>query len=510
MEICFITDILRKRVLAEIRKTEPCEEYEFVMSAQHTHAAPSGYTHYALYNMPTPGFVPEVLESYVAGAVRAYQEAKKKLKDCTIEFKQARFDDDTPVSFNRSLNAYLQNPEVQKEGLGTEKITAKDPFMRALLFKQGEKYISGINWFAVHTTSLRNTNSKVSPDNKGYASLEVEDNLKEDFTAIFAQGDAGDISPNWIWDSSRHVMRGHFEDDVKNGKFNGKLQATKFLEILKQTEKMDVSSHLDSVLAYQDFSDIIPDREFLPSDAPDYAATTPASHGVAFAEGTAEGPGVPKPLGFLLKIFATIVKVIDLIRSFNLSHESKKKIWNFYNNQEPKFIFAEPGNRRVFGITNIGKLAPLSLFDPMVGTMAAFYKNGSMREHTWTQQILPVQLIRIGEVLLLALPAEVTTIAGLRLKRQLLKMFENHGIKEVISTPYSNAFCGYIVTPEEYATQSYEGGHCVFGKWALPAFQTVIKKLAIELLKEESQRDLSWSLETPVFSEKEILGRTYN
>ena len=66
-----------------------------------------------------------------------------------------------------------------------------------------------INWFAVHPTSMNNTNQLISGDNKGLASLmlekEMEDNREYDasrpigkgsFVAAFASANLGDVSPN--------------------------------------------------------------------------------------------------------------------------------------------------------------------------------------------------------------------------------------------------------------------------------------------------------------------------
>ena len=281
LELCFITDILRKTIIEKLNQYESFTEAQVHLSAQHTHSAHSGFTHYALYNMPTPGFVPEVLESYAQGCVNAYLAAKNTLSDSSIEFKQSSFASDVPVSFNRSLEAYLKNPEVKKERLPTEKSAAVDKNMRALVFKSNGNIKAAFNWFAVHTTSIRNTNNYVSPDNKGYASLDIETQRDESFVAAFAQGNAGDVSPNWVWDKKLKVMRGPHEDEFENAKFNGKLQANKLEEIFKQEEAIDLSSKLDSVICYQDFSNIKPDKEFMPDWAAENAHTTSPCHGVA-------------------------------------------------------------------------------------------------------------------------------------------------------------------------------------------------------------------------------------
>ncbi|XP_035233266.1 neutral ceramidase B-like [Stegodyphus dumicola] len=65
------------------------------------------------------------------------------------------------------------------------------------------KPIGMINWFAVHCTSMNNTNYLISSDNKGYASMLFEQRMnkkmplgKGPFVAAFAQANEGDVSPN--------------------------------------------------------------------------------------------------------------------------------------------------------------------------------------------------------------------------------------------------------------------------------------------------------------------------
>ncbi len=59
------------------------------------------------------------------------------------------------------------------------------------------------SWFAVHGTSMNNTNKLISGDNKGYAALRFEEDYnghlgvgRGPFVAIFGQANEGDSSPN--------------------------------------------------------------------------------------------------------------------------------------------------------------------------------------------------------------------------------------------------------------------------------------------------------------------------
>jgi neutral ceramidase len=95
--------------------------------------------------------------------------------------------------------------------------------------------------------------------------------------------------------------------------------------------------------------------------------------------------------------------------------------------------------------------------------------------------ILPIQYLRIGKLLLACVPGEITTVAGLRLEQALLTHLEAQGIEEVIISSYSNAYMGYITTPEEYEAQCYEGGHTVHGRHSLRAFTQAFLDLTLKL-----------------------------
>ena len=64
--------------------------------------------------------------------------------------------------------------------------------------------LGSVSWFPVHCTSINNTNSLISGDNKGVAAQLMEkwasskqSNVSSgDFVAAFAQANVGDTSPN--------------------------------------------------------------------------------------------------------------------------------------------------------------------------------------------------------------------------------------------------------------------------------------------------------------------------
>jgi neutral ceramidase len=89
----------------------------------------------------------------------------------------------------------------------------------------------------------------------------------------------------------------------------------------------------------------------------------------------------------------------------------------------------------------------------------------------------PVQLLRIGSPYLIGVPAEVTIVAGLRLRRAVATVVGAE-LDRVLVAGYSNGYLHYLTTPEEYDSQQYEGGATLFGRWELPAIQQTVVRLA--------------------------------
>jgi neutral ceramidase len=98
----------------------------------------------------------------------------------------------------------------------------------------------------------------------------------------------------------------------------------------------------------------------------------------------------------------------------------------------------------------------------------------------WTADRLPIQLVRIGSLVLIALAQEVTIVAGLRLRRAVAELLDLP-LDNVLVQGYANDYAGYLTTPEEYDAQRYEGGHTMFGRWQLPAYLQEVVRVATDL-----------------------------
>jgi neutral ceramidase len=76
-----------------------------------------------------------------------------------------------------------------------------------------------------------------------------------------------------------------------------------------------------------------------------------------------------------------------------------------------------------------------------------------------------LQVLRIGDTLLVAVPGEATVEAGRRITASALAAAPE-GVDDAAILGLTNDYVGYFTTPEEYDEQHYEGGHTVFGKWS--------------------------------------------
>jgi len=92
--------------------------------------------------------------------------------------------------------------------------------------------------------------------------------------------------------------------------------------------------------------------------------------------------------------------------------------------------------------------------------------------------ILPIQILKIGSLVITGVPGELTTMAGRRLKKTVLDELKGFGVDDLALATYANDYSQYITTKEEYDMQHYEGASTLFGPYTLEAYQQEFKKLA--------------------------------
>ena len=514
-ELCFITIAIKKGVLKTLDRKFPEFNYDednLMITAQHTHAGPGGYSYYGLYNLSVPGFVMEVYRKIVDGIVDAIANAENNIAPSEITMASGVFEPEKEVGFNRSIDGYNLNPEVNPKITFETRHLGMDREM-TLLKITGEdgKERGSINWFGTHPTNLPNTNHKICYDNKGYAADYLEkyftDKEGSEYIGAFAQGTCGDITPRFVHNPIYPFQRGQWEgkypDDIKSAQYNGNLQFEKAKEISETKPARPITGDIDYELLFVNFTDVTADPKFANGNT--NAQTDKAALGIAFFAGTViDGPGMHPALVAVLKVIIKGIKHFEKFKA-NFSNATYKKIIERkYRVHGKKNILIESNTQRIMGTKLIDKLVAPAWADPAIATFKFFYKKAGTSKKPWTPKILPLQIFIMGDLALAGLPFEVTTIAGKRLRKSLEETLAARGVTKVILCPYANGYSGYMTTYEEYQGQIYEGGHTVFGEWSLAALQTKFEVLAKEMLKPKEERKFAHDAIPPDFTEEEL------
>ena len=510
-EICMVFPEIKREVLKRLQEKYPNDIFRddnVMLTGQHTHSGPGGFSHYPLYNFSIPGFRPHIFEAIVACFCEAILKSYENKQDAVLKFGQGDFPLTDDVGFNRSLRAYNMNPEVKKlKETETHLAIERTMFLLKAETPEGDP-IGQINWFGVHPTSLGNRIFKISYDNKGYAAEYLEQDMGDGAVALFAQQFAGDVSPNFHG-KGKKWPKGKFKDDIESAKFNGRLQSDQALRILAKMNKRHVlkDETIDSEVIYRDFSKVKIDPEF--ADGLDTERTVLPCHGVAFLKGTpVDGRGMPEGIGKLAITISQSFRNSELSKAKILSPEKREAIETKYKFQDPKDIAFETGEGIVMGTKDIKNLFLPGVFDGAVMQMKKEHREGGLRELPWTPIVLPLQYIRLGELAIIGFPGEITTVAGQQLREVCKEVLADTGIKHVVISTYANSYFGYCTTYEEYQAQCYEGGHTVYGSRTHDAFRTEFKKMLTECKKPANERKFERNAKPKEFSEKELDVRT--
>lgn len=399
-------------------------EKNVLISANHSHSGPGAYSHYAMYNLFMFGYDETNFNCVANGIYQSIVRAHTNLAPGSILIKAGDLDD---CGWNRSDEAYDNNPAEERNRYASN--TDKTMILLKFVTSAGVE-IGAVNWFAIHPTSLGNTNKLISGDSKGYASYLFEKekgtsySAENTFVAAFAQTNSGDVSPNILWGYPNGV------DDFGHMVTIGERQYIK-AEELYSTASEALEAGVDYRHQYVDFSTESIEPDFMPVGM---GAGNTCSAAIGFsmlAGSTEDGKGIDIQEGVTYPYEGTIGTNV-FPWSFTVMPEDQAC-------HDEKPIALPMGRIRPQGI-------PL------------------------TPEVLPVQIIRIGNLALVGLPTEITTMAGRRL-RETVRQALGGSVDYVVIAAVSNAYAGYMTTREEYAMQHYEGASTHFGPYALNAFQ---------------------------------------
>jgi neutral ceramidase len=396
-----------------------------MLSATHTHSGPGGYSHYALYNLTVLGFDPQGFEAIVDGIYKSIVRAHDNVTPGGIRMAVGAL---TNASFNRSPLAYAENPPEERTAYAHD--TDKD--MTVLRLDEQTGAAAGvISWFAAHATNIGNQNRLISGDNKGLASYWFERQKNADyaasktFVAAFANSNEGDVSPNlWgvpdnVHDYERNAIIAQAQLGRARSLYDGATSA--------------LTGGVEYRHMYVDFSNVNVAAGWTDGAGPQH--TCRAAIGVSMVAGAPEdGPGI----GFIPEgmVWGGVSwPPITLVPEDQACHAEK--------------IILVP--------------------------------TGRMTPYPWTPEVLPLQIATIGNLALVAVPFEVTTMAGRRLREMVAAALAPRGVTHVVIAGLANAYAGYMATREEYALQHYEGASTHFGPHSLAALMQEMNRVAVSL-----------------------------
>lgn len=425
-------------------------EQNTLITATHTHAGPGGYCGYLLYNLTTSGFRPATFAAIVDGIVESVEHAHADVAPAEVPLSHGEL---YGASINRSPSAFDRNPPADKAFFPKR----VDPHTTLVRIDRGEATVGVIHFFATHGTSMTNRNHLISGDNKGFAAYHWERTVggadylagQPDFIAAFAQTNPGDMSPNVDGPLSPEAPP---DREFDNTRRTGLCQfEDAFTQLSGATP---IGAGIDARFTYVDLGSVLVRGEYTPDG--EERRTGRPMFGAGAMAGTDEGPG------------------------FHGFRQGRNPFWDRLS--RAMYRLARP---------TAAAQAPKGI------VMPARLPN---RIHPFVQEIVPVQLVRIGRLYLIGIPGEPTIVAGLRLRRMVASIV-GADLADVLCVGYTNAYIHYVTTPEEYLEQRYEGGSTLFGRWELCALMQTVAELA-EAMRDgrpvtlgrrpRPTRELSW------------------
>jgi neutral ceramidase len=465
-----------------------------MLSATHTHQGPAGYSHDDGGNLFHFGYDALVYQTIVDGMVAAIRLAHANIQAHpqagAIKLAVGEL---LNTNINRSPAAFELNSESERrEFLNSrgDPVNTDKRFVQLNLVRTDGAVAGVINWFGVHPTILGPELNLVGSDHKGYASLGFEKimrtrydappgadppapwrGLTDNFVAAFAQTDEGDASPNLFVferpfpDPTRGGGRDHYESNA----IAGTKQLVKSLELFVQ------GAALSGPVDYRFFN--VPIDALTVTDPVVLASlrhpaeldsadkrTCSGTLGVSFGAGAEDGPG-PGHEGVKCSDSPDVVGAAAADLAVALGNHIPANAWD---TDIPSNIFAA-------GVLCNRDQAP----DPTGADYSCQAEKPVFLP--LGPPVLPFQIFRIGNLAILGLPWEVTTMSARRIRKMVLDVLAPVGVDTVVIAGLSNDYVNYLTTREEYSSQQYEGASTLYGPWTLAAVQQETRKLAISL-----------------------------
>ncbi|KAL6095378.1 asah2 [Pungitius sinensis] len=461
-DVGMISQRLRLEVLRalQVKYGDLYRQENLVLSGTHTHCGPAGYFQYTLFMVTSKGFMKASIKPLVDGIVKSIDIAHRNMKPGRIYRSRGELDHS---SLNRSPHSYLNNPKDERDRYQWN--TDKQVVVLKFTDLDGDG-IGMLSWFAVHAVSMNYTNRMVSSDNMGYASYLMEQDKNRgqlpgqgSFVAGFSSSNLGDVSPNT---RGPRCMNTGLPCDYLNSSCPTKMckafgpgedmfDSTRIIghDVYRKAKELyavaveEVVGSLQAAHQWVNMTDVTVQI----NDTHTVSTCKPAL-GHSFAAGTTDGGG-------------------DL--NFTQGAVEGDPFWDRIRDA----LLGEPSNQT----QECHHPKPI------------LFSTGEMNwPLPWHPQIVDVQIITIGSVAVVAVPGEMTTMSGRRLREAVKQELESEGAfkdTEVVLAGLSNIYTHYITTYEEYQVQRYEGASTIYGPHTLSAYLQKYRGLARAIAQDK-------------------------
>uniref|UniRef100_A0A2M4BFF7 Neutral ceramidase n=2 Tax=Anopheles marajoara TaxID=58244 RepID=A0A2M4BFF7_9DIPT len=480
---------VKRDVLAVLQKKYGPSLYtqsNVVISGSHTHSTPGGFLMYLLYDLTSLGFVAETFNALVHGIAQSIIRAHNNMVEARLYVAETEV---LEANINRSPSAYENNPADERAQYRHN--VDKALVQLQLVSARNESVLLGaINWFAVHPTSMNNTNRLVSSDNVGYASLLLERDHnppgtlvgKGEFVGVFASSNLGDSSPNIrgpkcektglpcdVLTSSCPAGAGAcFASGPGADMYDSTAliadrlyrAANELLLDPQRGNRRELTGPIGYAHQYIDMTV----AEVTLRSGERVRGCLPAM-GYSFAAGTTDGPGA-----FDFQQGTITDNVLwNAVRDFIAEPTPDDK-----ECQAPKPILLATGRARF--------------------------------PYDWQPKIVPTQVLTVGDFAIAAVPGEFTTMAGRRLRAAVSRAAVAAGGRElqVVVAGLSNMYSSYVTTPEEYEIQRYEGASTLYGPHTLTLYLEQYRRLVAAIVQNGTGAGLDPGPTPPYEDDKQI------
>ncbi|KDN36224.1 hypothetical protein RSAG8_10987, partial [Rhizoctonia solani AG-8 WAC10335] len=416
---------IRRGILAELDRLFPgiYTEANVALVGTHSHAGVGGFLNNLLPTLTSLGFVKQTYDAIINGTVLAVKRAHESLAPGTLSLGNVTVLDS---NLNRSPYAYEANPASERARYQYD----QDKDLHLLKFADNTGTARGfLSFFAVHGTSLYQNNT-LSPLASLGAFCESPGKPWDGQPCEYQKSTCGNVTQG-----CRGRGPGFRISDFESNRIIGENQYSGAKKLMTGNSLTSVKGAVRSLHTYVNMSSYS-----FPLPNGTAVHTCPPAMGYSFAGGTSDGPGAfdftqGQTADGTQNPFWEVVKGI-----ITAPPNAEQKRCHY-----PKPILLNTGYTKF--------------------------------PYAWQPDIVDIQMMRVGQFVVLVVPGEFTTMAGRRIRESVRAKLISSGIigddAYVVLAGPANTYSHYVTTREEYGVQRYEGASTIYGPFTLEAYQNL-------------------------------------